>query len=298
MLSRALIIEQVKAVKRFKELLFRKHPERREGILGRASRFVQPPKSMRPYKMFKSKSLDTDERERIESHMAAQGVHRSVEDREMPDQHTDEPSSAHIISTSYPSSASHTQAFNQPPDNGNTHSTLPPQVSNDDSYNGSRSDGQAQYSNQRQIPSEEPSKESGDCEVETGGKGQAHNPLLDHLFLNIGNGPGSSPSHLEATGTHVVCESPGLVDINVYETAYREEVEKILQREGRQETLFLTRRVEGNERIREMEGVVKWEEGAVKGYAAGEEEGGGDGKEGANLSVKAKLQGAIGKIAS
>ena len=288
-------------MKRFKELLFRKRPERREGILGRASRFVKPPSSMRPYKMFKSKSLDTDERERIESHMAAKGVHRSVEDKEMPDLNTEAPSSEHATPTSFPSSASHTQTFNQPTDGENSHPNLPTDAPHDDNQDGvdrgSGSGGQLQYSSPRQASS---SKESDNHEVVTDGRGQAHNPLLDHLFLNIGNGPDSSPARLEANGTHVVSESPGPVDMNVFENAYREEVEKILQRQGRRGTLFLTRRVEGNEKIREMEGVVSYEEGAVKGYAGGDEEegGGGDGKEGTKPSAKAKLQEALGKIAS
>lgn len=266
---------------------------------------------MRPYKMSKSRSLDTDERQRIESYMAAQGVHRSVEDKDMPDHHMDQSfdKKNDELSTLYPTSASYTQHHTQVLNSENIQPASPTYISHNTNYDASRqcgsvSDSQAQCSSQRQTPARESSKDMDNNEVDTGGKGQAHDPLLDHLFLDIGNGPDYSPVHLEAGGVHVVCESPGAVDINVYETAYREKVEQILQTQGRQATLFLTRRVEENEVIREMDGVVGWEEGAVKGYVVGEEEGQEEassdtnGKGDAKSSAKAKLQGAMGKITS
>ena len=266
---------------------------------------------MRPYKMSKSRSLNTDERERFESYMATQGVHRSVEDKDMPDHHVDQPCDKKNdeSSTPYPTSASQTQKYTQPLDDENVQPISPPHISHDSNRNASRrsssgSDSQAQRSSQWQSPFRERMKDIDEHEIDTGGKGQAHDPLLDYLFLNIGNGPDCSPAHLEAGGIHVVCESPGAVDINVYETAYREQVKHILQTQGRQATLFLTRRVEENKGIREIDGVVGWEDGSVKGYVAGEEEGQEDGSGGEHSrkgdvkSAKTKLQGAIGKIAS
>ena len=257
---------------------------------------------MRPYKVSKSRSLDTDERERTESYMAAQGIHRSVEDRDTSDHHLDQ-----SYKKKNEDSAFHMQQYTQPLNNENMQPTAPPDILQNNNSSGSGfgsgSDGQARHSSQGQTPFRESSKDTDYHEVDTGGKGQAHNPLLDHLFLDIGNGPDHSPAHLEAGRIHAVCESPGAVDINVYETAYREKVEHILQTQGRQATLFLTRRVEENRGIREIDGVVGWEEGAVKGYVAGEEEGqegsgGENGKGDARSSAKAKLRGAIGKIAS
>ncbi|OSS43674.1 hypothetical protein B5807_11555 [Epicoccum nigrum] len=70
------LVTVVQAVKRFKQLLFRRRPERLDGILGSASRIVQPPLSMRPSALRKSKSQDTDNRRPVESVLAAEGVHR------------------------------------------------------------------------------------------------------------------------------------------------------------------------------------------------------------------------------
>jgi hypothetical protein len=73
------------------------------------------------------------------------------------------------------------------------------------------------------------------------GKGQAHDPLdEDPLYLDVG--PGGEDVHLEPS--HVVSESPPATDANVYETAYREEVERIRQKQGKNATVYLTRRVE------------------------------------------------------
>lgn len=65
-------------MKRFKQLLFRRRPERLEGILGSASRIVQPPLSMRPSALRKSKSQDTDNRQPLEGALTTEGVHRDV----------------------------------------------------------------------------------------------------------------------------------------------------------------------------------------------------------------------------
>jgi [calcium/calmodulin-dependent protein kinase] kinase len=71
-----LIISQMKAVKRFKQLLVRKRPELMEGIFGRASRFVQPPLSMNP--MNRTKSDNTDNRKHTEQALTVEGVHRDI----------------------------------------------------------------------------------------------------------------------------------------------------------------------------------------------------------------------------
>lgn len=83
------------------------------------------------------------------------------------------------------------------------------------------------------------------------GKGQAHDPLEDTLFLNIGSSsetpeplPGSPP---------VVSESPSAADVNVYEKAYEEEIQRILKAKtrGRKPTVYLTKRVEDIARLRD-----------------------------------------------
>lgn len=83
------------------------------------------------------------------------------------------------------------------------------------------------------------------------GKGHAHDPLEDTLFLNIGTGEETATED-----TFFVSESPSNVDINVYETAYEEEVQRIIAQrkdQHRSPTLYLTRRVEDIKRIRDSD---------------------------------------------
>jgi [calcium/calmodulin-dependent protein kinase] kinase len=92
------------------------------------------------------------------------------------------------------------------------------------------------------------------------GKGHAHNPLEDTLFLNIGTGEDYLP---EPEDGCVVSESPSNVDMNVYETAYEEEVQRIIAQRrdqynanaNRRPTLYLTRRVENVKSIRDSDAI-------------------------------------------
>lgn len=72
-------------------------------------------------------------------------------------------------------------------------------------------------------------------------KGHAHDPLEDVLFLNIGQGPDVE----QCSDDFAVCESPPPADhMNVYQSAYEEEVNKIKQRQGKAATIYLTRRID------------------------------------------------------
>lgn len=90
------------------------------------------------------------------------------------------------------------------------------------------------------------------------GKGHAHNPLEDTLFLNIGTGENFQPAPEEGC---VVSESPSNVDINVYEAAYEQEVQRIIAQRRDQHnaksrpTLYLTRRVENVKSIRDSDAI-------------------------------------------
>ncbi|KAH5213748.1 hypothetical protein HBH68_062330 [Parastagonospora nodorum] len=240
------LVTVVRAVKRFKQLLFRRRPERLEGILGSASRIVQPPLSMRPSILRKSKSQDTDNRRPVESALATEGVHYEIR---IDDQNRKTPSKmdsmAYVkpgfrgealgkrqisrgLSTSSPNSPSlpdtkviHDNMSFRPPPSQST--TLPGVITN-----------------------------SGPS-TPTLGKGHAHDPLEDTLFLNIGTGEDSVPQPEEGC---IVSESPSNVDINVYEAAYEEEVQRIIaQRKDqyRRPTLYLTRRVENVKSIRDSD---------------------------------------------
>lgn len=104
---------------------------------------------------------------------------------------------------------------------------------------------------------------------EAGRRGQAHNPLEDHLYLYIGPSTFSGVSSKEGDdGTFVpddetvpiVSESPGAADVDIYETAYRDEIERIMaraQEEKKEPNVYLTRRVD--DRLMAISGLAgKW----------------------------------------
>jgi [calcium/calmodulin-dependent protein kinase] kinase len=241
---------QVRAVKRFKQLLFRRRPERLEGILGSASRMVQPPLAMRPSGLRKSKSQDADDRRPIEGALATEGVHHHIEIdnnvRRIP---------AGIDRVAYEKPGFRPTIPNSKSDSarlGVASSRQPVGIT----------DAHVVHENMphRPAPSRPVTIPTGLVPSAPGtpvGKGHAHDPLQDTLFLNIGTG---EDSVAPGDDTHIVSESPGAVDINVYETAYREEVDRILSRQGeapptpgatpgaapsaRRPTLYLTRRIE------------------------------------------------------
>jgi calcium/calmodulin-dependent protein kinase kinase 2 len=96
---------------------------------------------------------------------------------------------------------------------------------------------------------------------EVGQRGHAHDPLEDQLYLYIGPSTFSGPSvHRDGRPSMVpeenedipiVSESPGAADMDIYETAYRDEIERIRAKveqeeteEGKEPTVYLTRRVD------------------------------------------------------
>ncbi|KAJ4405447.1 hypothetical protein N0V91_005187 [Didymella pomorum] len=220
------LVTVVQAVKRFKQLLFRRRPERLEGILGSASRIVQPPLSMRP-NIRKAKSQETDNRRPVEGVLASEGVHRDV------DKHGSFREEA--FATQPPTRSTISRA--------NAPSSLTP------------GDANVIHDNMSHRPSVTPSVSTPNT-LTSGpstpiGKGHAHDPLEDTLYLNIGTGEDSA-----SADTFFVSESPSNVDINVYEAAYEEEVQRIInQRKDhhRSPTLYLTRRVEDIKRIRDSD---------------------------------------------
>jgi calcium/calmodulin-dependent protein kinase kinase 2 len=111
---------------------------------------------------------------------------------------------------------------------------------------------------------------------ETGHKGHAHDPLEDQLYLYIGPSTFSGFSNTADDDTSfvsgdgdgpIVSESPGAADVDIYETAYRDEIERIMARakeEQKEPNVYLTRRVD--ERLMAISGLAgKW---AAKGEEA------------------------------
>ncbi|EXJ74344.1 CAMKK/CAMKK-META protein kinase [Cladophialophora psammophila CBS 110553] len=111
---------------------------------------------------------------------------------------------------------------------------------------------------------------------EIGHRGHAHDPLEDQLYLYIG------PSTFSGTSSStdddrtfvpadddvpIVSESPGAADLDIYETAYRDEIERIMARakeEKKEPNVYLTRRVDA--KLLAISGLAgKW---AAKGEEA------------------------------
>ncbi|KAJ9643008.1 hypothetical protein H2199_004530 [Coniosporium tulheliwenetii] len=213
----------MKAVKRFKQLIFKKRPDLMQGILGSASRIVQPPLSMRSYNVHRrSRSFDTDDRRAVESALVREGVHREI------------PISDDLIRQ--PEELNKKAIFSE----DNT------------SHESNRSSKQTEVSSrsEHKSPEAEPVPAAERHLRRETRKGQAHDPLEDTLFLDI-HAPESvsDDTTVDPERPHIVLESPAAADVNVYEQAYQEEIDKILKAKGERATLYLTRRVEGNKEI-------------------------------------------------
>ncbi|KAI7259215.1 Pkinase-domain-containing protein [Hortaea werneckii] len=91
-------------------------------------------------------------------------------------------------------------------------------------------------------------------------KGHAHDPLEDTLFLSIGSSsaePLETPDQQQDPLFPIVSESPPAVDINIYEQAYQDEMKRILERRGRRDqSIYLTRRVEHREDLKSHENII------------------------------------------
>ena len=80
---------------------------------------------------------------------------------------------------------------------------------------------------------------------QTTGKGQAHDPLEDHLYLEIGLGPALGEEDDDHSVLVMVSESPSTADADIYAKAYKAEVERIKREGGKNgAVVYMTRRVE------------------------------------------------------
>jgi len=196
----------MKAVKRFKHLLFSKRPELMEGIFGRSSKLVAPPSEYKRTDDDQSGgSRKQRDHRRVERDTAAKGGHN--EDS---------------VSDELENQAKSTQKSGKTSD----------------------SEGEGEEASTMDTPVQADHA-----------KGHAHDPLTDVLFLDIG--PDSDSLLTKSGAEHLISESPGAADMNVYEAAYEAEMQRILVRRGKTPTIYLTRRVEGNKAIREHESIIK-----------------------------------------
>ncbi|KAF2156052.1 Pkinase-domain-containing protein [Myriangium duriaei CBS 260.36] len=230
------LLAVAKAVKSFKKLLNRKRPEILDGFLGHPSRFVAPPASMDCNRIRrKSRSQDTFDRRPVETVLAVEGVHHKLHVGES-DIVTPEAQESPVP---LPSVERIQKRLVQSPESEPTSSTA-----TSSSHTPTRHRGSRNFS------------------PDDSGRGHAHDPLRDTLFLNIGAGADTAAG---ADLTATVCESPGGVDESIFEKAYEEELERIIDREGKSATMYLTRRVEHKDELRQREGVVDHKRAATAG---------------------------------
>ncbi|KAL9612731.1 MAG: hypothetical protein Q9167_002670 [Letrouitia subvulpina] len=228
-LSNILVL--MKAVKAFKRPLERKRPERMDMILDRDAQLVQPPLSMlrgdnsTPYSR-PSRSVETDDRRPIEQALASEGIHRDIDLSSFGETAPNRPDVNASVSPDSPN-------FRTAKVRESTRSPTTPTP---------KRNLNAQPSDHR------PKRGSTDGDH---GKGHAHNPLEDHLFLAVG--PGGSDAEPDPP---TVSESPAAAETNIYETAYHEEIERIRSRSGSSTTLYLTRRVEKKKEYQEDEHLI------------------------------------------
>lgn len=184
----------------------------------------------------RSQSLNTDDRKAVESALVAEGVHRDLSVKFGLDKNAQ-----HLQSSPLAQAASRADYSD----------------SDDDEDSAGLTRLQTAF-NQNAGPNDLPPFKSSIHHARTtddvGRRGHAHDPLEDLLYLRIG--PSTFAGHsTQVDGEaytpdddlYMVSESPGAADVDIYETAYRDEIERILARaeENNQEPqVYLTRRVD------------------------------------------------------
>jgi calcium/calmodulin-dependent protein kinase kinase 2 len=239
----------VKAVKKFKALTADKRQPTITSILGdqEPAHFSQPPQRIRrkpvplPYLGHKSHSEEKFDRTHREGELVTAGVHRdlSAEGSEQ------KPSATLQIPIR---SAKAVGDAPKPQDDASsdTDNELSRMSTGDD----------ARPVDLNKLPPFRSRKEWAHTTDEVGQRGHARDPLADHLYLFIGpstiSGPGTDWDRRSSfiPGEYdipIVSESPGAADVDIYETAYRDEVERILARareEQKEPNVYLNRRMD------------------------------------------------------
>lgn len=199
----------MKAVKKFKSLLYKGHPEPAGDILD-GHKLFQPPAQMHESD-FEAKHVPRRMKSKRDDHFATISSTRSFPDEhDLPDAVTSEPGQATETSSS------------NPPDTAALHDN------NDD--NKSRNSPTKPTFTVATTTSPLPSPS---------GRGHAQDPLNEApLYLRVGSG---HADHAD-TDTDSIAQSPAAAEFNIYDTAYREEVARI-KGVSKDTRVYLTRRV-------------------------------------------------------
>lgn len=225
----------MKAVKRFKKLVQDKHGTVMEGIFGRESRLVAPPHSMR----VQSKSQDNHDRRPLDSELVTNGVQRDIE---VDDNMEKAPYGLDKAALHQPEKPT----WRGEPEKG---------PGETEAHFKQRAEAQRHHANTvSDAPRRPLDRRTRTFPIDEEARGHAHDPLKDRLYLNIGFDPSYFDDH-GSGDTPIVSESPPAVDMDIYEQAYQEEMQKILDRRGREPSMYLTRRIEHRDDIRSLSNV-------------------------------------------
>lgn len=227
----------LKAVRKFKSLTANKRPPVMASILDESDdyRFSLPPRQLTTAQNAtdqRSQSLNVDDRRPVESALVAEGVHRELGTKQ--------------VKQNFPA-----QIRRKP--------VMSPFIGGDSDDEDDDALARLRRSLDRTVsPNELPPFRSSVYHARTqddiGRRGHAHDPLEDQLYLRIGpstfaghSTQEDSDAYFSTDDEYIVSESPGAADVDIYETAYRDEIERILARaaEANEEPqVYLTRRVD------------------------------------------------------
>ena len=239
----------VKAVNKFKALTASKNPRPMTSILGdqQAAHFSQPPLRIRrkpvplPNQVHKSRSEDTFDRPHREGELVAEGVHRDLSAEQI--------AAEQGLIAQIPANTA--KAYSDAPKAND--------LSDSESDNGLERIPTGEENEPidfTKLPPFRTRKAWPRRASEAGQRGHARDPLGDQLYLFIGpstySAPGSDWDRRSSfvpneRDVPIVSESPGAADVDIYETAYRDEVERILARakeEEKEPDVYLTRRMD------------------------------------------------------
>lgn len=242
----AYLMAVMKAVKRFKRAVREQRGRLKEGIFGKESKIVAP-----PHAMDDSQSDSSTDRKAAEEALAAEGLparlatteewnrlSRDVEQLFV----SEKPSDGGGMRTGMSellNVASITEAIRRRPVPGKSSRSV------DNSEESSLHDSASIKRRSQTFPLEEQHP-----------KGQARDPLEEHVFINIGANPEADDADY-----YVVSESPSAVDENIFEQAYQDEMNRILEKQGESASMYMTRRIEHRDDIRRRDQIKdagKW----------------------------------------
>lgn len=216
-------------------------------------RFSLPPTQLNAGKRLqqgmehRSQSLNTDDRKATESALVAEGVHRDLSVKFGPEE---------ALQNAYASPLTRISSRASSSD------------SDDDEDSAALTRLQTAFDKSvgpNDLPPFRSSVHHARTTDDLGRRGHAHDPLEDYLYLRIG--PSTFAGHsMQMDGdaftpddddVYMVSESPGAADVDIYETAYRDEIERILaeaEANNQEPQVYLTRRVD--EKLLQLSGLA------------------------------------------